>query len=280
MEKWYPGFKFDVFRPTLGQAFIIIIALMVSRIIFGAFINAIEKYAGIEINGTLMDGFAMIFIFGFIFLFAVHFRWRQIPEVYSVKSFKSINFIPIVFSVAGLSILVSELDNGIRHLIPMSKYHSAIHASKVISDAGWSGSLFTIAIVAPITYELFFRGWLLKSFLNKYPLGSAVAYSLLLFALLEGNPWQFTDIILLGTLVSIWFIRFKSVIPCIIGHSIYNLMPVLFFSILKIDVPGYSSNLEARGYQPLWFDLIGLGLMTVSGLLFYAFNRQKKNPIE
>jgi hypothetical protein len=57
------------------------------------------------------------------------------------------------------------------------------------------------------------------------------------------------------------------------------LVPILFFSILKIDVPGYSSNLEARGYQPLWFDLTGVVLIFLAGLMFYVFYRQEKKEL-
>jgi len=83
--------------------------------------------------------------------------------------------------------------------------------------------LFVFAgILAPLTEELIFRGFLLGALLPKigYPFGVTVAA--LIFSAAHLNLDSFLLLFLLGALLSVLYIRTKSLWPGIIFHSINN----------------------------------------------------------
>lgn len=85
---------------------------------------------------------------------------------------------------------------------------------------------FVTAIVAPITEELFFRGFLFKGLREKYGWVNALMFSSIIFALFHGQIATLIPTFLLGALFAYMYQRTESVYPGMILHFIVNAMGV------------------------------------------------------
>lgn len=85
---------------------------------------------------------------------------------------------------------------------------------------------FVTAIVAPITEELFFRGFLFKGLREKYGWVNALMFSSLIFALFHGQLATLIPTFLLGALFAYLFQRSGSVYPGMFLHFVVNAMGV------------------------------------------------------
>jgi len=94
--------------------------------------------------------------------------------------------------------------------------------------------IFGIAIVVPITEELFWRGflmrWLIKEEFTEVPLGTYAPLSFWVttafFAAEHGGQWILGVIV--GVIYGIWFIRTKSLGSVMLAHGVTNLLLALY----------------------------------------------------
>ncbi|MDD3927375.1 MAG: CPBP family intramembrane metalloprotease, partial [bacterium] len=136
--------------------------------------------------------------------------------------------------------------------------------SDILGGASLWATFVTVVVIAPLTEEFFFRGLVLRGFLDNYGVGKAIFVSALLFGLLHLNPWQFAGAIILGLVFGWWYVRTASLWPCLIGHAVNNAIPVILIGLLKWSVPGYteSSSTVVR-LHPLWLDAVGLAVVAL-----------------
>lgn len=165
--------------------------------------------------------------------------------------------------LAGTAILVSELDNLLTDLIPMPKEMLDTLLELSTGKHGLPATIFLLNVVAPVTEELLFRGIILRGFLITYRTRTAILLSALLFALFHFNIWQGVGAFLLGVIFGWWYVRTASVVPCLVGHALFNAVPVVFYGILGFDHPDFTAPVE---YQPLWLDALGV-LLLVGGAI-------------
>ena len=133
------------------------------------------------------------------------------------------------------------------------------------------GSVLILVIVAPITEEFLFRGLILDGFLRKYSVRKAILVSALLFAAFHLNPWQFVGAFVVGILFAWWRVNTGSILPGILGHALFNAIPMLVLG-LKIEITGYSSDPTGPiQLQPWWFDVIGVILFVTA---FFALQQR------
>jgi len=90
--------------------------------------------------------------------------------------------------------------------------------------------LFGIAVVVPITEELFWRGflmrWLIKEDFTSVPIGTYTPLSFYVttafFAVEHGPEWPLGAIV--GLVYGVWFIRTKSLGSVMLAHGVTNLL--------------------------------------------------------
>ncbi len=168
--------------------------------------------------------------------------------------------LPMILSVIGVSLVMSEVDNVTRTILPMPDVVTAMFSQLL------GGSVITsfvaLVLVAPFTEELLFRGLILRTLVERYSPLLAIVISAFLFAVLHMNPWQFANPIALGLLLGWWCWRTRSLWPGLLGHAVTNGMAWYMSNFeVPFDVPGYTGEFGAEvAHQPWWFTGIGLGL--------------------
>ena len=84
-----------------------------------------------------------------------------------------------------------------------------------------------VGVWAPVTEEVFFRGFALQGLLHRYGRVGAVILSSGLFALFHIDPALFAPTFILGLTLSWVYLRTGSIWPCIFVHGVHNTMAVI-----------------------------------------------------
>lgn len=211
-----------------------------------------------------------VMTFGLVLLWALRRTHASLAEVLPLGPIRPALALPMVLSVLGLSILLSEMDNLFRTFLPVPEWFGATLSSLVSGRVSLWGSIVSAVIVAPITEELLFRGVILHGFLRRYPVRVALGASAILFALVHLNPWQFLGAFCLGLVLGWWLLKTRSLLPCILGHALNNALPLIVSELLGMHIPGYTGEMRVQvEFQPPWFDLLG-ALLLGAGLLVLA----------
>jgi len=94
------------------------------------------------------------------------------------------------------------------------------------------------------------------------------------------NPWQFLSALGGGVLLGWLFVRTRSLVPCILGHALFN-SAAFSTSYLPFQIVGFNTvpNGGSVQFQPVWFDALGLGL-TIAGLLLLKRMTPNPSPLE
>jgi membrane protease YdiL (CAAX protease family) len=124
--------------------------------------------------------------------------------------------------------------------------------------------LLPVVIVAPVAEELFFRGLLLRCYLARYSVTTAVWASAVLFAVFHLNPWQGIVALPLGLAYAWLVLQTGSVLPSMLSHAMVNLSTNFLLPPLAA-VLGYSAEQmrAAQHFPPL---MLSVGVvLTVAG---------------
>lgn len=95
---------------------------------------------------------------------------------------------------------------------------------------------FLIVIVAPVTEEIFFRGFIYPYCKSKLGKWKGILLSALFFALAHASIWLFLPTFLGGVILAIIYERVKSLYSCILAHGVWNMIIVsLLYFIWKTN---------------------------------------------
>ena len=90
-----------------------------------------------------------------------------------------------------------------------------------------------VGIVAPITEELIFRGFVYSKLKYSFPIWAAILIQAFLFGIVHGNLIQFSYAFIIGIILGILVYKSKSIYPAIILHVINNTISI--FTDLYMD---------------------------------------------
>ena len=130
--------------------------------------------------------------------------------------------------------------------------------------------LLYTCILAPITEELLFRGFLLKS-LSVVSTRFGVIVTALLFGLMHGNVQQGILGVLVGLFLGKIVIRHNSLTPSILVHIALNTSSTLI-SVLLALLP---ENIGNVAILPLEFVVLAMAVMGVA----FWFGKERKEPL-
>ncbi len=252
-NKTYPG-RMESVKLVAGVLLLMIVASIIFGIIFDIF--GIEYNLENPLVYFVMTSVISVFSLGGVIWYVMKnkgLNWDYIKG----NSVKSILFYyKIIMLVIGLAIVVSEIDNLIQRIIPMSETYMDIFEGVL------NNNLFLVflalCIVAPLFEELLFRGIILRGLLKKLEHWSAIFFSAFLFAILHMNIWQGIGAFFIGIFIGWLFFKTGSLYVAIFAHFINNLFVIL--AVQYTSIPGFS-DISKTGFQPLWFTLLGLILL-------------------
>ena len=100
---------------------------------------------------------------------------------------------------------------------------------KNILGSGWFilANLFAICLFVPVVEEIFFRGFLLRLLITKWSVFSSVVLTSLVFAVLHGHLGLLIPVFTCSAVISILYIRSRSIYPPILTHGCMNLLVVM-----------------------------------------------------
>ncbi len=89
-----------------------------------------------------------------------------------------------------------------------------------------------IVIVAPITEEIFFRGFIYPYFKKKFGKVKGIILNGIIFGLAHSSFWLFFATCLGGSILALIYERTESIYSCILAHSVWNMIIVFLIYIL------------------------------------------------
>ena len=95
--------------------------------------------------------------------------------------------------------------------------------------------LVVVALIAPFSEEIFFRGFLYSAFKKSWGVNAGLFLSSFLFALVHLEIYSFIPLMIIGWILAYMFEKTKSLIPAIFLHGVYNLILILIL-LGEIDV--------------------------------------------
>lgn len=179
-------------------------------------------------------------------------------EVFFFRPFSMSIVFPLTISLVGIAILLSEVGNAMRFMLPPPQF-LANYTENFVTLSFW-GSVLGLVFVGPLAEELLFRGLFLRSFLGRFTVSKSIIVSALLFTLFHLNPWQFPLAFVIGIFLAWLFVKTKSLWPCVLGHVVMNGLVVTSVE-LQLKISGLSpEHAETARFQPLGLDLFALFL--------------------
>jgi uncharacterized protein len=254
--------------PGFWQALLLILLVLAGQGVVAGLLDAAAGERPLPI--WLQAAVANLVAFGAVLWLATRIAGVRVGEVAPVHPVPGALLLAVVPLAAGLGILLSEVDNLFRSVVPAPR--ELLEQFIALGRESPIGALITLVVVAPLTEELFFRGLVLRAFLRRYSVAVAIVLSALLFAVGHANPWQFASAAVGGLLLGWLYWRTGSLIPCFLAHASFNGLSVVATHLLP-PIAGFTGG-DPFGpveFQPLWLDGLGLLLVAVGSLAVARF---------
>lgn len=162
---------------------------------------------------------------------------------------------------AFMQIPLAELGNLVQELWPTS-FDELARRHRFTNPTSWWGgvsALIALVIVAPVTEELLFRGWLLQDLKEQYGTVPALLWSSLLFGLVHGASAALYATIG-GLVLGAVALRTRSTLGSIAMHAGVNALPLLL-PVRLVRIEGFNT-LSQHTEHISW----SLTLVTIAGL--------------
>jgi membrane protease YdiL (CAAX protease family) len=104
--------------------------------------------------------------------------------------------------------------------------------SRCTPQAFWVTAISAV-FLAPIMEELLFRRFMYESFVSVFGRGAALVVTSVAFALIHFNLLHFCSLLLLGVVLQSLYIVHRSLFPCILLHTLHNLVVVSMFAMIR-----------------------------------------------
>lgn len=248
--------------PGFWQALLLILLVLAGQGVVGA---ALPETLPL----WLRAGVANLVAFALVLWLGARLGGLRLDEVALVRPVPGAFLVAIVPLAAGLGILLSEVDNVFRSFVPAPR--ELLEQFVALGKDSPVGAFLALVVVAPLTEELFFRGFILRAFLRRYSVATAILLSALLFAIGHANPWQFLSAAVGGLLLAWLYWRAGSLLPCFLAHASFNGLSVVATHLLP-PIPGFTGDpFGPVELQPLWLDGLGLLLVVVGWLAVLRF---------
>jgi len=207
---------------TLGFILVAAVVLALLMILPGSNINASSK---------------LIYVFGGIPFLVVPLIYVKIRkyDAGAIFRFKSIPVEVVMLSmVIGITIGIigDELDRLIQMILPIPPWFiEQLQFLTAATPYDWILLLLGVVVLAALSEEILFRGFLQVSLERKGDITRAVLLTSLTWTLVHVNPYWAIQIFIIGVVIGFLAWRTNSIIPAIIVHGINNLLSLIFYNM-------------------------------------------------
>lgn len=227
--------------------------------------NADEIITGL-LSSSLINGILSVTILT-LFVLLIKTRYSlEAKTLFSRRYLSAEVLIAAVITTLGASILISEVDNFMRMIIPNWDLMGS-GVSEMFDNSPMWQNLLGAVVIAPITEEFLVRGLWLRGYTRHYKPWVALVLSSVVFGVLHMNLPQFIGATMAGLLLGWAYLKTNSILLPMLIHAVHNSISV-FGDYLPL-IPGFSAYSDS-GFQPLWFDALGIALFCGG---FYILNR-------
>lgn len=176
---------------------------------------------------TVLYGIQTVLMLGVVWFFAIFRRKSNLRDLglryYSIVKTIWYSFLSLlaIFFVSFLYMFLMNSLFGIEN--PGSKIEILVGNRSISSNI----LLVVVAVIAPFSEEVFFRGFLYSAFKKSWGVNVALLLSSFLFAIVHLELYSFIPLIIIGWLLAYLFEKTKSLLMPIFLHGVYNLILIL-----------------------------------------------------
>lgn len=214
----------------------LILILLTFGFIFGITIIITLAALLFNSNSVLEGNASVLFIVGGIVFLLVPIFYVRLRE-YNAKELFRLNIPPpevLALSVpVGLSIavLTDELDRIIQIFLPTPEiFLKYLESLKADTPLDWILLILGVVIIASISEEILFRGFLQVTLERKGDITRAVILSSVTWTIIHINPYWAIQIFVTGVFVGFLAWRTNSVFPSMIVHGTNNFLSLLLIN--------------------------------------------------
>ncbi|MDR2575900.1 MAG: CPBP family intramembrane metalloprotease [Treponema sp.] len=193
---------------------------------------------------------------------------KRFDEIFVFNDVSSNLWIATTVFMCGFVILSSELSNILNYFLPLPRYLQEVFDT-MLDNKYIIISVVSVGIIPAFIEEMLFRGVILNGFKENYSHKKAIIVSSLLFGIVHLNPWQFVTAFIMG-MVSAWVcLKLKSLTLSIYMHMFNNTAAVFVVKTRDVVlIKGFNTGPSEQTFQPLWFDVLGIVLVSIGIILF------------
>ena len=199
--------------PTFLQALGLVALVLLLQVTVGLSFTVLDPTSGTYSQHALTLGLGNTLAFGLVIVGATLRSGVGFRETYPLSAAPARVFLLTAALILGTVILLSEVDNLTRSVLPPPEALTEAFEELLDTSARPFSSFLLLVVVAPVTEELLFRGLILRGFLGNYSGRGAIVLSALLFAVMHTNPWQFISAFVAGVLLAWLVIETGSLLP-------------------------------------------------------------------
>ncbi|MBW2547278.1 MAG: CPBP family intramembrane metalloprotease [Deltaproteobacteria bacterium] len=244
--------------PVLNQLFMALAGFLQLRSWSATWGEAVHTAAQAPLNYALVQAAGV----GVIFVVAFPYKRREGGLLESVHVRPLIGGMVALCFIAGafMQIPLAEVGNLVQEVWPVS-FDELARRHRLINPTTWWGGvsvLLALVLVAPVTEELLFRGWLLQDLKEQYGARRALVWSSLLFGLVHIEPTAVLYATLGGLVLGAVALRTKSTLASIAMHAGVNALPLLLPATL-VRIEGFNTLTQRVEHVQWWLLLLGVG---------------------
>lgn len=181
---------------------------------------------------------------GLIFIVSFPHKRRRVGLLESVHVYPLVGGIVALCFTAGafMQVPLAEIGNLVQEVWPLS-FDQLANRYRLMNPSTWWGgisALLAFVVVAPVTEELLFRGWLLQDLKDQYGTRSALIWSSVLFGLVHVQAAAVLYATVGGLVLGAVALRTKSTLASIAMHAGVNALPLLLPATL-VPIEGFNT---------------------------------------
>jgi len=244
--------------PTMTQAAVLTVVFVATQLVLGF-------VAGITMRGAVGGPLTVSVIntLSCIATLLLAGKWGglKLRRALSFRPIPPVLLLPALLSAGALAFVLNDVERGVWWLLPPPDAFNEFFDNLMGVEVSLFQSLLLMALVAPLTEEVLFRGLLLGGLLKTRPPWLSIAFTAGLFALMHLNIWKFPAAIATGILFGWWYSRTMSVWPCVFGHAMYNgIATMMAWGGLQETLPVQRVS-EPLPTQPWWLSFGALACL-------------------